>query len=90
VTYKFHINDLPRNENSQEIMLEKLKNSDIILLVYDVTNEKSFKDIEKWFEAIKKTCVDRKIVLSILANKTDCYQDRKVRKKIYGEKVNNI
>ncbi len=71
-------------------MLEKLKNSDIILLVYDVTNEKSFKDIEKWFKTIKKACLDRKIVLSILANKTDCDQDRKLKKKIYGEKVDNI
>ncbi len=67
-SYKLHMNDLPRNENSHEILFVNLKNADIILLVYDVTNEKSFKDIEKWFEAIKQTCVDRSNVLSILAN----------------------
>ncbi len=31
---------------------ELIKMADIILLVYDVTDEYSFKEIEKWFEVI--------------------------------------
>ena len=31
---------------------EQIKLADIILLVYDVTDEYSFKEIEKWFEVI--------------------------------------
>ena len=45
--------------------------ADIILLIYDVTDQQSFDDIEKWFQVIKENCLGKQIVLAVIANKID-------------------
>ena len=46
-------------EKYLEFQKEQVKLADIILLVYDVTDEQSFKDIEKWFKMIKDNSYGR-------------------------------
>ena len=53
-----------------EYQKDKLKIANIIFLVYDVTDQKTFEELEKWFKLIKESCQE-KLVLSILANKID-------------------
>ena len=42
-----------------EFQKEQVKAAEIILLVYDVTDEESFTEIEKWFNMIKDNCYGR-------------------------------
>ena len=67
-------------EKYTEFQKEQLKIADIILLVYDVTDQQSFEDIEKWFELIKQNSLRRKVVLTVIANKIDLSNDRIVNK----------
>ena len=59
--------------------------ADIILLVYDITDQNSFDEIEKWFKMIKENCTEKNIVLSIIANKIDLESERKVFQKYYAD-----
>ena len=46
------------------------------IIVYDVTNEASFKRIDFWIEELQKYAPDSKII--VLANKTDLAEERKI------------
>ncbi len=60
--------------------------SDGIMLVFDLTNEESFNNIEKWCEDIKKYLeeADKKIGF-IIGNKSDLVADRVIDKKRASE-----
>jgi GTPase SAR1 family protein len=60
-----------------------MRNADGVYLVYDVTNEKSFKMLEFWYDCIKKSTNDD-IVIYLLGNKSDLknkknYKDEKYK-----------
>ncbi|MFN9900637.1 MAG: ADP-ribosylation factor-like protein [bacterium] len=48
-----------------------MKLVDIMILVYDVTDKKSFDDIKNWFKLIKENSSGRQVVLVIIGNKSD-------------------
>jgi len=50
------------------------------LLVYDITDQKSFQDLEKWTEEVKKQNGDD-LVLFIAGNKCDLEENRAVKKE---------
>ena len=53
------------------------RNSKGIMLVYDVTNESSFNDIELWLEQIKENCnSDDELVILLIGNKVDLVEQR--------------
>jgi small GTP-binding protein len=55
------------------------RNSKGIMLVYDVTNESSFNDIELWLEQIKENCnSDDELVILLIGNKIDLVEQRVV------------
>ena len=56
------------------------RNSKGIMLVYDVTNETSFNDIELWLEQIKQNCNnnDDELVILLIGNKIDLVDQRVV------------
>jgi small GTP-binding protein len=55
------------------------RNSKGIILVYDMTNETSFIDIELWLEQIKQNCDnDDELVILLIGNKTDLLEQRVV------------
>ena len=59
-----------------------------VILVYDITNEKSFDEIKNyWYEQIKQNC-DENIIIAVAANKSDLYEDREVSNE-EGEKYAN-
>ena len=54
-----------------------LKNSNIVVLVYDITNENSFEELQNyWLNMVKQNTQD--IILGIVANKSDLYEEEKV------------
>ena len=61
-----------------------------MILVYDVTDKKSFDDIENWFKLIKENSSGRQFVLVIIGNKSDLIHQRQVVEKRYGEVQDNI
>ena len=57
-------------ERFRAITISHLRNADGALLVYDITNEQSFIDVDYWIEQIKLASNDD-IVIFLLGNKLD-------------------
>ncbi|MHA1301594.1 MAG: GTP-binding protein [Candidatus Helarchaeota archaeon] len=59
------------------------------IMVYDITREETFKELDEWLENLRTYCGDIPCIL--LANKTDLEDKRKVTKEMgedYGKKRN--
>lgn len=58
------------------------KGTEAVILIFDLTNRKSFESIPKWYEDIKKYIIsDTKIVGFILGNKEDLTESRLIGEK---------
>ena len=65
-------------------------NAKAAILVYDITNQKSFDEIKNyWYGQIKENC-SKNIIIAIAANKPDLYEDREVSNEIGEEFANSI
>ena len=56
-----------------------------IILIYDVTNVKSYENIKKWINEIKEE-ISEKVSIVLVANKIDNTAERKIS-KVQGEKL---
>jgi len=66
------------------------KNVKAAVLVYDITDKKSFEDIKNfWYDQIKQNCDNDKLILAIAGNKCDLYEQRQVEYS-EGEKYAKI
>ena len=53
-------------------------NAKAAILVYDITDQKSFDEIKNyWYGQIRQNC-DNDVIIAIAANKSDLYEDREV------------
>ena len=76
----FDIWDTAGQEKYRSITSVFYKNAKIIILVYDITNKKSFDEIQNyWYEQIKINCDDA--ILAVVANKNDLYEEQTVQNK---------
>ncbi|MCQ2820970.1 MAG: GTP-binding protein, partial [archaeon] len=50
------------------------------LLVYDITDEKSFKEVSNWAESLKDNA-DKNAAIVIIGNKVDLEEQRKIKKE---------
>ncbi len=89
---KVKISDTAGQERFKSIASNYMKKANGILLVYDITNQKSFMDIDKWFSEINGEENIKPIVL--IGNKSDMNEEREVSTedgqnlaKKYGENV---
>jgi small GTP-binding protein len=55
-----------------------LKNTQIALLVYDITDKNSFEQLKYWYDIINEINKNEKIIFGIVANKSDLYKKQKV------------
>ena len=55
-----------------------MKNTDIALIVYDMTNRETFQELTGWIKNVKEINQSSDIILSIIANKSDLYEKRNI------------
>ena len=70
--------DTVGQENYRSVNTIFMRNAEIAILVYDITNRKSFEDLEFWYNQVIKTINDTIVVLAIAANKSDLYEEQVV------------
>ena len=55
-----------------------IKNAQIALIVYDITNRKSFENLNNWYNLIFEINKDSNVIVGVTANKTDLYENKVV------------
>ena len=83
---KLHICDTAGQERFRSIAKNLFKNADGIIIMYDITNKKSFQDIKDWISSIKDNVDLDKIGLVISGNKKDLEDKREVSEE-FREKL---
>ena len=86
---KTQIWDTAGQERYQAITSSYFRGSDGCFIVYDITNETSFNNIEKWYEKIHEEN-DKDIPIIIVGNKCDLENERKVPTDKGKEKAQNL
>ncbi|KAI8892991.1 P-loop containing nucleoside triphosphate hydrolase protein [Globomyces pollinis-pini] len=86
---KLMVWDTPGKERFRTLIPTYIRDSVVIVIVYDVTNSTSFSKTNKWIENIQQDNIGNENHLVILvANKTDLYQQRVISRKLGQEKAN--
>ena len=61
------------------------RNADGVMIVYDVTNEKSFSNVKNWYNLVSQQL--KRTSIGIVANKSDCDDKSKKIKRENGIKL---
>ena len=77
-SYKLHIWDTAGQEQFANIVRGYLREVDIIIFMYDITNIKSFKDLPKWINEVDFLNKDKKIIKYVVGHKKDDEKNREV------------
>ena len=83
----FQIWDTAGQERFRSITKNYLHNSNGILLVFDLSNEKSFTDIDSWLEIMKDVISENKVEKILVGNKSDL-PDLKISNEIATKYAN--
>lgn len=86
---KLQIWDTAGQERYRSITSSYYKGSKGCFIVYDITNESSFQNVEKWFEETKRTA-EKNLSVVLVGNKSDLEGERKVTKEMGEEKAKNL
>ena len=68
--YELIINDIAGQEKYGALTKTILKKKDGVLFIYDITNKKSFEDLEAWFDFYQSE--NKKVAGLLIGNKCDC------------------
>lgn len=74
--FNLEIWDTAGNEKFRAVNKIFMKNSKIAILVYDITDKKSFEELEYWYDQIINTNDKDNIVLGVAGNKSDKYEEQ--------------
>jgi len=86
----FDIWDTAGQEKYRSLAKIFYKDAKAVILVYDVTNEKSFTEMrDYWYEQIRQLG-DKEIIIAIAANKSDLYEEKQVPNEKGEEFANSI
>ena len=85
--YKIFFYDTAGEERFKSITFNVLKNSDGIILMYDITNQKSFESISGWMDSINEK-KGNNFPIVLVGNKCDLSDQRVISKK-EGENLAN-
>ena len=75
---KLQICDTAGQERFRTIAKNLYRNADGIIIMYDISNKKSFQDIKDWIGGINENLDSEKLGLVICGNKTDLKDKRQV------------
>ena len=78
---KIIIWDTPGIERFRNRALVFLKGANIVLLVYDITSQRSFKELNDWIQHVNKIVNKEEVIIGIAANKYDLYERQEVIKE---------
>ena len=70
-----------------------MKNAKIVILVYDMTSEESFKGLNDWYKQVIEVNDKNEIQFGVVANKSDLYEEQKVNKdeaENYAKSINAV
>ena len=92
ISYSLTIWDTAGSEKYQSVVKSYYRGTDLLFLVFDVTNETSFTDLNKWWEEYKSNDAQyTECIVNVIANKIDLKSSRVVteeRAKEYAD-LNN-
>ena len=77
--YTFNLWDTIGQEKYRALTKMFFKDSKIIILVYDITAEKSFKELEYWYNQVVNELGKEGYYLAIVGNKKDLYNEEKIK-----------
>ena len=77
-TYDLNLWDTAGQEKYESITKIFLKKSEIVIFVYDITDIKSFNDLEKWIK-LTEEMIDNDHICGIVGNKEDLYSIEQVK-----------
>ena len=86
---KLQIWDTAGQERYRSITTAYYKGSNGCFIVYDITNAKSFENVERWYEETKKIA-DKDISIILIGNKNDLEDEREVTIEMGKEKAENL
>jgi len=86
----FDIYDTAGQEKYRAIAKLYYKNARVVILVYDITDIKSFEAMKNyWYEQVKDIQTEN-LILAIAANKSDLYEERQVQNETGEEFAKSI
>ena len=86
---KLQIWDTAGQERYRSITSSYYKGSHGCFIVYDITNESSFENVDKWYEQAQKEA-SKDVSIVLVGNKCDLENDRKISKEKGEEKAKNF
>ena len=86
---KLQIWDTAGQERYRSITSSYYKGSHGCFIVYDITNEATFKNVDKWFEQAKKEA-SKDVSIILVGNKCDLENERKISKEQGKEKAKDF
>ena len=89
VNTKIQIWDTAGQERYRSITSSYYKGSHGCFIVYDITNETSFENVERWYEYVQREA-GKNISIILVGNKCDLENERKISKVKGQEKAKNL
>mmetsp|Transcript_33792 Transcript_33792/g.38419 ORF Transcript_33792/g.38419 Transcript_33792/m.38419 type:complete len:238 (+) Transcript_33792:1-714(+) len=84
-TIKLQLWDTAGQERFRSLIPSYIRDSSLAVIVYDITNRKSFESVNKWVEDIRNER-GSEVIIMLVGNKVDL-EDRRVIPKTEGEKL---
>ena len=86
----FNIYDTAGQERFRSLAKIFYKDARVVILVYDITNKKSFEEIKNyWYEQVKDIQTEN-LIIAIAGNKCDLYEERQVQNETGEEFAKSI
>ena len=82
--YVYHLWDTAGQEAYRSLNKIFIKNAKVVMFVYAIDNEQSFKDLKYWIE-LAKTELGDDFVMGIVANKIDLFEEQQVKEEVARE-----
>ena len=80
-----------KNKYQWNLLINKIfiKNAKVVIFVYAIDNEPSFKELSYWIDLAKAELGDD-FVMGIVANKIDLYEEQQVKEEVAVEFAKNL
>ena len=88
--YRLEIWDTAGQEKFRSLTKIFIKDSKIVIFVYDITTRESFEEINFWVNTVKDILKEDKIVFGLAGNKKDLFQEEVVEEEEGEKKAQEI